>query len=155
MSEVALPRIRGALISLYQFAVVIGEQQHLCLHAAALCVFRGLLSSRRIIAVGAPPPWARTAPFVHASLPWLNSRYPHANSFSGILFAQLTNYGTGKIDGQASWRIPLGVYGEPASHIPVAALWCHACLPCAFSLLVIAFCYDGWFPPCRPALATP
>ncbi len=25
MSEVALPKIRGALISLYQFAVVIGE----------------------------------------------------------------------------------------------------------------------------------
>ncbi|KAI7844792.1 hypothetical protein COHA_001672 [Chlorella ohadii] len=62
MSEVALPKIRGALISLYQFAVVIG-----------------------------------------------------------ILFAQLTNYGTAKINGQASWRIPLGVYGGPVLLVLLAA----------------------------------
>ncbi|KAL4433961.1 hypothetical protein ABPG75_000402 [Micractinium tetrahymenae] len=55
MSEVALPRIRGSLISFYQFAVVIG-----------------------------------------------------------ILVAQLVNYGTGKVHGQAGWRISLGVFGGPA-----------------------------------------
>lgn len=59
---------------------------------------------------------------------------------AGILFAQLTNYWTGKIDGQASWRIPLGVYGEAVSSTPPInkTPFLHVCFQQSFNWLPFA-----------------
>lgn len=93
----------------------------------------------------AGPPLLQVLPFLWLMLRHLRltqqSVVPTAGT-PGILFAQLTNYGTGKIDGHASWRIPLGIYGECSKHVLFAALlaMCFRTSLCTAGWCVLLLC---------------